>query len=87
MIQPKASSFSDTKLTHALRQYDERQKSATLLSEIPEGSIFGLHGRWFTKGKLKRTRVLCRELKTKKNFLVPVDVPVESAQLSFLTSP
>ena len=86
MIQPKASSFSDTKLTHALRQYDERQKSATLLSEIPEGSIFGLHGRWFTKGKLKRTRVLCRELKTKKNFLVPVDVPVESAQLSFLTS-
>ena len=84
MIQPKASSFSDTKLTQMLRQYDELQKSASLLSEIPEGSIFGLHGRWFTKGKLKRTRVLCRELKTKRNFLVSVNVPVESAQLSFL---
>jgi hypothetical protein len=84
MINPKASSFSDSRLTHALRQLDEKQKSATLLSELAEGTIFGLHGRWFTKGKVKRTRVLCRELKTRRNFLVPVDVPVDGAQLSLL---
>jgi SprT protein len=84
MINPKASSFSDSQLTHTLRQFDEKQKSATLLSELAEGTIFGLHGRWFTKGKLKRTRVLCRELRTKRNFLVPVDVPVQGAQLSLL---
>jgi SprT protein len=84
MVNPKASSFSDSRLTNALRQLDEKQKSATLLSELAEGSIFGLHGRWFTKGKMKRTRVLCRELKTKRNFLVPVDVPVQGAQLSLL---
>lgn len=82
MIDPKASSFSDSTLTHALRQYDEMQRSATLLSEIPEGSIFALHGRWFKKGPLKRTRVVCHEMKTKRNYLVSVDAPVESAQLS-----
>ena len=84
MVDPKASSFSDTKLTHMLRQFDERQKSTTLLSEIPQGSVFGLHGRWFKKGPLKRTRVLCRELKTKRNYLVPADSPVENTQLSLL---
>ena len=85
MAHPKASSFSDSVLTQALRQYDERQKTVVLLSEIPEGSTFGLHGRWFKKGPLKRTRVLCHELKTRRNFLVPADAPVESAQLSFLS--
>ncbi|NOT75007.1 MAG: transcription elongation protein SprT [Cyclobacteriaceae bacterium] len=84
MADPKASSFSDSTLTHAFRQYDERQKSVTLLSEIPEGSIFGLHGRWFKKGLLKRTRVICREINTKRNYLVPADVPIDSAQLSLL---
>ncbi len=84
MLDPKASSFSDSMLTHALRQYDEKQKSVTLLSELPEGSIFGLHGRWFKKGVLRRTRVLCREIKTKRNYLVPVDAPVDSAQLGLL---
>ncbi len=85
MADPKASSFSDTQLTAALRHYDERQKSVTLLSEIPEGSIFGLHGRWFKKGQLRRTRVLCHELKTRRNYLVPADAPVDSAQLSLLS--
>ena len=86
MIQPKASSFSDSTLTRVLRQYDEKLKTSMLLSEIPEGSIFGLHGRWFTKGKLKRTRVLCRELKTKRNYLIAVNASIEDAQLSFLPS-
>jgi SprT protein len=84
MEDPMASSFSDSRLTAALRMYDERQKSVTLLSEIPEGSIFGLHGRWFKKGQLRRTRVLCHELKSRRNYLVPADSPIDSAQLSLL---
>jgi SprT protein len=84
MEDPRASSFSDSSLTAALRQYDEKQKSATLLSEIPEGSVFGLHGRWFRKGPLRRTRVLCHELKTTRKYLVPADAPVDGAQLSLL---
>lgn len=84
MTDPKASSFSDVILTQAFRDHDANFKNTTLLSELPEGSIFGLHGRWFKKGESKRTRVLCRELKTKRNYFVSADAPVESAQLSLL---
>jgi hypothetical protein len=84
MVNPKASTFSDTDLTELLRSVDAKWSRATLLSEIPEGSLFGLHGKWFRKGELQRTRVLCLELKTKRKFLVPADMPVENAQLSLL---
>jgi SprT protein len=84
MENPKASTFSDSDLTEALRAFDPKWKSATLLSEIPEGSLFGLRGRWFKKGRLQRTRFVCHEVKTKRKFLVPADFPVENAQLSLL---
>jgi len=84
MANPKASSFSDSELTHLFRQENEREANAVLLSEIPEGSIFQLQGRWFKKGKLRRTRVLCQEVKSKRQYLVPAEVPVSYAQLSLL---
>jgi len=84
MMNPKASTYSDTELTELLRSVDAKWSRATLLSEIPEGSLFGLQGKWFRKGALQRTRVLCLELKTKRKFLVPADMPVENAQLSLL---
>ena len=84
MVNPKASTYSDSEMTELLRDADPKWSRATLLSEIPEGSLFGLHGKWFRKGALQRTRVLCLELKTKRKYLVPVDMPVENAQLSLL---
>jgi len=84
MVSPKASSFSDPELTHLFRSLNERERNAVLLSQIPEGSVFHLHGRWFKKGKLRRTRVLCHEVKTKRQYLVPVDVPVSHTQLALL---
>lgn len=84
MANPKASSFSDSELTAALRKFDHNQNTVILLSQIPEGSVFGLHGRWFKKGKLKRTRVMCREVNTKRDYLVPIDAPVSGAQLSLI---
>lgn len=84
MVNPKASTFSDPEMTELLRSVDAKWSSQTLLSEIPEGSLFGLHGKWFRKGTLQRTRVLCVELKTKRRFLVPQDMVVENAQLSLL---
>ena len=82
MANPKASSFSDSELTAALRKFDKSQSAVILLSQLPEGSVFGLNGRWFKKGKLKRTRVMCREVNTKRDYLVPLDAPVSGAQLS-----
>lgn len=84
MAAPKASSYSDSTLTQLFRSLDERERTAVLLSHIPEGSTFSLHGKWFTKGKVRRTRVLCRELKSKRQYLVPVDAPIGNAQLALL---
>ena len=84
MQDPMASSFSDSDLTEAFRAHDPKWSRATLLSEIPVGSMFGLRGKWFRKGQLQRTRFVCTEIKTKRIFLVPADFPVENTQLSLL---
>ncbi len=84
MINPKASSFADTKLTEAFRIFDKNKTHAAVLSQLPEGSTFQLQGKYFKKGKLRRTRVLCKELKSKRNYLVPADALVTNVQLSLL---
>jgi SprT protein len=84
MANPKASSFADTDLTKVLRQYDKGFEQLVVLSEIPEGSLFSIRGRFFKKGILKRTRYLCRELKSKRQYLVPSDAEVSNVQLSLL---
>ncbi len=84
MINPKASSFADTTLTQAFRKFDLNQRHQISLSDVPEGSIFKLSDRYFKKGKLRRTRVLCKELKSKRDYLVPADALVTDVQLSML---
>jgi hypothetical protein len=84
MVSPKASTYSDSELTKLLRSIDPRIKYVTLLSDLPEGSVFDFQGRWFKKGKLKRTRVLCLEMKSKRQYLVPADAPIGNAQLTLL---
>ena len=82
MINPKASSYADAHLTEVFRRFDKNP--AVTLSQVPEGSIFKLQGRWFKKGKLRRTRVLCRELQSRRDYLVPADAVVTDIQLSLL---
>lgn len=84
MENPKASSFADAVLTKALRSFDPNARDLYILSDIPEGSIFKLHDRYFQKGKLRRTRVLCKELQTKRQYLVPAEAEVTDVQLSLL---
>lgn len=84
MVNPKASSFSDSKLTAAFRKYDEKASHAIFLSSLPEGSIFGLQGKWYKKGKINRTRAVCVELKSKRKYLVPLDLEVSGTQLPLL---
>ena len=40
MINPKASSFADSKLTQAFRKFDKNASQFAILAEIPEGSVF-----------------------------------------------
>ena len=84
MANPKASSFADSELTKVLRRYDHGGAQFATLSDIPEGSIFRFQGRFFKKGKIRRTRVLCHEVKSKRDYLVPADVLVTNVQLSLL---
>jgi hypothetical protein len=84
MENPKASTYSDAAVTALLRMQDPRAKQALLLSDLPVGSVFQIRDRWFVKGETKRTRVVCREHRTKRSYLVPVDMPVAQAQLSLL---
>jgi hypothetical protein len=84
MINPKASSFADPDLIEAFRKYDANANRFSILSVLPEGSIFNFHGRYFRKGKLRRTRVICVELKSKRSYLVPADAQVSNVQLSLL---
>ncbi|MEX2231905.1 MAG: transcription elongation protein SprT [Cyclobacteriaceae bacterium] len=84
MTNPKASSFADSILTKVLRRYDKDAGLYATLSDIPEGSVFRFQGRYFKKGKIRRTRVLCHEVKTKRHYLVPADVLVSGVQLSLL---
>lgn len=73
---PTASSLTDVTLTRALRQTDPRTTQALLLSDLPAGSRFQIRGRWFQKGEHKRKRVLCRDLATRRNYLIQADVVV-----------
>lgn len=84
MVNPKASSFGDTALTKILRAYDKDAACYATLSDIPEGSIFHFQGRFFKKGKIRRTRVLCHEMKTRRHYLVPIDAQVSGVQLTLL---
>ena len=84
MVNPKASSFADSKLTEAFRRFDATKSHAAVLSDLPEGSIFQLQGKYFKKGKLRRTRFLCKDIKSKRDYLVPADALVNDVQLSLL---
>ena len=84
MQNPKASSFADVVLTKALRAFDERSHADIVLSDLPEGSTFQLNGRYFKKGKLRRTRILCKEVQSKRQYLVPAEALVSDVQLSLL---
>ncbi|MGE0562801.1 MAG: SprT-like domain-containing protein [Flavobacteriales bacterium] len=68
---PAASSVRDFKLTLALKKYDIYTESAIHLVDLPEGAIFSLKNkRTFTKGKKRRTRYLCLENATKRQYLI-----------------
>jgi hypothetical protein len=72
---PMASSYSDSHLTQIFRRYSG-EAPPVILQHIQEGMHFKLRGKLFKKGKLRRTRVLCLELKSGREYLVPVDAEI-----------
>lgn len=69
MQNPAASSCSDMRLTRILKKYN-RQTNTLLLEQVPHNSIFKTSAnRCFVKGKKLRTRYLCKELSTNREYL------------------
>ena len=70
-LNPKASSGADPNLMRVLHKYD--QKEELHVEDIAEGELFLLatkNGRWFKKGVKRRTRYLCEEVETGRNFTI-----------------
>lgn len=70
-VNPRASSAGFPELTKVFRKYDSNND--LYLDDIEEGCIFALYnqyGRWFQKGGKRRTRFLCKELETQRDFTI-----------------
>ena len=81
MINPKASTYSDYKLTVVLKKYD--QACFKYILDVKEGDTFQLfNGRLFVKGKLQRRRFKCIELKTNKIYLFHPYAEVQKTQIN-----
>lgn len=76
LVNPKASSFSDQKLTALFRKYDQQWAETLILQQIAEGQTFRIKSRVFRKGKKRRTRFECVEVRTGRLYLVPADLPI-----------
>lgn len=70
LIKVKASSCSDTNLHRTLIRYDRKKDDHVTLEALDKNSTFALNGKTFVKGKLRRTRYLCTETTTNKQYLV-----------------
>ena len=70
LSRTKASSCTDIQLQRVLLSFSEGEEDLISLEELDKNSIFALDGRYFQKGILRRTRFLCTEVKTGKQFLI-----------------
>lgn len=70
MQNPKASTYGDPALLSELRKYDDLNGELVPLSSISEGDLFEFNRRTYRKLQLRRTRVVCLEVKTSRKYLI-----------------
>lgn len=72
MENPRASSDTDLDLTRSLMKYNRRNHSGVIyLESIKPGERFIFEGRVYKKVAHKRTRALCRDVRTGREYLIP----------------
>ena len=76
MLNPKAAAGSDPKLWNALKEFDDKKESSQLNS-LEDGSSFIFRKKQFTRVRKKRTRILCKEVASKRLYLIPGIADVE----------
>lgn len=65
---PKASSVSDINLMLALKKYDDGNQP--ILNDLPQEAVFQIGKKIFQKGQKRRTRFLCKELNSKRMYVI-----------------
>lgn len=70
LLNVKASSCTDIRLYRVLKKYDVTNDHTIPLETLPKNTIFALNGKTFVKGTLRRTRYICEETSTKRQYLV-----------------
>lgn len=68
-VNTKASSCSDLALSRVLKKYDVENDTIHLESLV-KNTTFALNGKNFKKGDLRRSRYVCIEISSGKQFLV-----------------
>lgn len=76
MRNPKAAAGSDPKLWLALKSFNQVENGCTL-NNLADGSIFTFRKKQFNRIEKRRTRILCRDVKSKKLYLIPGIADVE----------
>jgi predicted SprT family Zn-dependent metalloprotease len=74
---PAASSCAEAPLTRVLKRYDPRKPGVYLLEEIPDNSFFKFRNDFYKKEKKIRTRFLCQQVSSRKQFLFSPITEVE----------
>lgn len=76
MRNPKAAAGSDPKLWLALKDFNQSENDTTL-NDLSDGSTFIFRKKHFVRIEKRRTRILCRDVKTKKLYLIPGIADIE----------
>jgi hypothetical protein len=79
---PAASSNGYQPLVEILKCFDAEPPAGTPLVELSEGATFALKNLRFIKGKLRRTRYICKELNSGRNYLVAKNAYVLPIEIS-----
>lgn len=73
---PKASSMSDKRLAEVLHP-DLWEEEGTKIVDIPDRAMFKFRKRIFLKLYMKRSRCLCKDTKSGKNYLISGSLKAE----------
>lgn len=81
MSRPAATTSAQPALMQALRRYNAQSPILPIngqqeLRQLVEGQLFQLQKKRYIKGKLRRTRVVCKDIQSGRSYAILADVLV-----------